>query len=169
MRLHFLHGAGGYDEDRLLARGLAATLGRDLNYTRLPDEDMSLAAWGAIVRDVLGEAALRDLVVAHSFGASVLLRVLAADDIHLPAGAVLLAMPNWGPDGWDVADYAVEGEGGPLSRTPLTLHHCRDDEVVPWQHLDLNAAALPSAKVRLHPTGGHQFTGRIRELAADLR
>lgn len=39
----------------------------------------------------------------------------------------------------------------------ISLHHCRDDEVVPFEHLALNAARLPSATVVEHQRGGHQF------------
>ena len=126
MVLLFLHGAGGYGEDR-----------------------------------ALGD----DFVVAHSFGATMLLHVLAEREREAPGRATLLAMPDWGPEGWNVADYAYTGHE--LTQT-LSLHHCRDDEVVEFEHLALNATRLPGVALHAHDSGGHQFVGLAAEIADDL-
>lgn len=165
-QLLFFHGAGGYVEDRALADGIADALALDLVMPELPDEDMSFAAWASEVRAALSGAAISpdDAVVAHSFGASILLRVLA-DPAWDVSNATLLAMPDWSASGWDVADYAFDG---PEPATRLSLHHCRDDEVVPFDHLALHAARLPSARLLEHASGGHQFVELARVIAADL-
>ncbi len=164
MRLLFLHGAGAQVEDRALADALGEAAGAEVSMPLLPEDDMSFAAWAAPVRRALAAADPDDLLAAHSFGASVLLRVLA-EGATAPPRAVLLAMPDWSSDGWDVADYAFDG---PEPGTALSLHHCRDDEVVPPAHLTLHAARLPSAQVTLHDRGGHQFDGLAGVIAADL-
>ena len=164
MRLLFLHGAGAQVEDRGLADALCGALGAEVSMPLLPEEDMSYAAWGAAVRRALAATDRDDLLVAHSFGASVLLRVLG-EGAAAPARAVLLAMPDWTAAGWDVADYAFDG---PEPGTALSLHHCVDDEVVPHTHLALHAERLPSARVTLHERGGHQFDGLADVIAADL-
>ncbi|MEI2640772.1 MAG: alpha/beta fold hydrolase [Tetrasphaera sp.] len=161
-RLLFVHGAGGYAEDGSLAAGIAAQLGADLVMPRMPNEDMSLTAWSESVRSALATLDTADVLVGHSFGASVLLHVLSGM-ATAPRRAVLLAMPDWGPDGWDVTEYAVTG---PEPNATLTLHHCRDDDVVPFDHLARNAARLPSATVRQYPRGGHQFAGLSDAIAA---
>lgn len=166
MRLLFVHGAGGYDEDRPFAEDLADTLGASLDLPQLPDEDMSVEAWARPLRRGLAALGPADVVVAHSFGASILLHVLGEDLPSAPAKGVLLAMPDWGPQGWGVEDYV---HAGPEPAIHLSLHHCRDDEVVPFAHLALAAAALPSARVHEYPSGGHQFDGRIEAIAADVR
>lgn len=163
MRLLFLHGAGGYDDDRPLADGLGRALGVPVDLPRLPDEDMSLEAWAAPVRAGLTQLGADDLLVGHSFGATVLLHVLAERSWAVRR-ALLLAMPDWGPDGWDVAEYRFTGaEPG----TALSLHHCRDDDVVPCAHLALHAARLPGAQVHEHPAGGHQLDGLAEVIATD--
>lgn len=164
-RLLFLHGAGGYDDDRALAQGLAAALDVPLDLPRLPDDDMSVEAWARPVRRGLDSVGADGLVIAHSFGASILLRVLA-DDGPAVRRATHLAMPDWSPDGWDAPDYAYTGFE---PATSLSLQHCRDDEVVPFAHLALDGARLPNARVEIHPRGGHQFEGLVDEIASGLR
>lgn len=164
MRLFFFHGAGGYDDDQVIADDLGRVLGSPLDVPHLPDEDMSVEAWAAPIRRSLADLGADDVVVAHSFGASILLRVLA-EGVHAPSKVVLLATPNWGPNGWDVEDYVFEG---PEPLSPVSLHHCRDDDEVPFAHLALNAAQLPSARVCEHASGGHQFDGLANAISADL-
>lgn len=161
-RLVFLHGAGGYVDDGPLARGLGQACGAEVELPRLPDDDMSVAAWAVPVRGALAGLDADDRVVGHSFGATVLLHVLA-DGLELAAPVTLLAMPDWGPEGWDVAEY-VPGRVG--AGVPITLHHCRDDEVVEFGHLALAAARLPSARVVAHDRGGHQFEGLAEVIAS---
>ncbi|MCT9819510.1 alpha/beta hydrolase [Microbacterium sp. W1N] len=165
MALLFFHGAGGYDDDLPLASGIAAALGTELIYPALPTDDWGYEDWAAPIRRRVDAVAPDDLVVAHSFGASVLLRVLAERPRTHPARAVLLAMPEWSEAGWDVADYAFRG---PEPATTLSLHHCRDDDVVPFEHIARNAALLPSATRHEHAVGGHQFDGLAAVIAVDV-
>ncbi|MGB5935368.1 MAG: alpha/beta hydrolase [Ornithinimicrobium sp.] len=164
MRLLFIHGAGGYLEDQDLADNLGSSIGATVLMPPLPDENMSFQAWADPVRGALGAMDESDRVIAHSFGASVLLRVLTEGG-RVPKRAVMLAMPDWSPEGWGVAEYAFDG---PDPQLALSLHHCRDDEVVPFAHLATNSSRLPSAQVWPHESGGHQFYGLIAELAQDL-
>ncbi|OUC79990.1 alpha/beta hydrolase [Gordonia lacunae] len=196
-RLFFIHGAGGYVEDGPLADALSAALGATLDMPEFSGDDMSLEAWAAPIREHLAGMEADDLVVAHSFGATVLVHVLAGADQTAPEHVVLLAMPNWGPGGWDVPQYVftdtdtdtdadaatdADADADTDADTPLpevrgaerraskgvALHHCVDDDVVPVEHLDLNAAVLPSATVHRHLAGGHQFDGLAGVLATDV-
>ncbi|MET4076943.1 alpha/beta fold hydrolase [Janibacter sp. UYMM211] len=158
MALLFLHGAGGHDEDQVLVRALREGLAEPVLAPRLPDEDMSHDAWAACVRDAITPQVRT--VVGHSFGGSTVLRMATQADLgvdHL----VLLAAPDWGPKGWDVADYALPDDAAERLDPALrvTLHHCADDEVVPAGHLDLLSARLPAARRVLHDRGGHQLMG----------
>lgn len=165
MVLVFLHGAGGYDDDRLISGALGEELGVEVWQPRLPEEDMSVEAWAAPTRQALGEMSAGDYLVGHSFGATILLSVLAERPRSVPARVLLLAMPDWGATGWGVPEYEVN-DGEPPQR--LSLHHCRDDEVVPFAHLGHWAVRLPSAQLHGHESGGHQFEGLTGDLAADL-
>ncbi|MGA9871298.1 MAG: alpha/beta hydrolase [Rhodococcus sp. (in: high G+C Gram-positive bacteria)] len=164
-RLLFVHGAGGYVDDQPLAEGIGAALGCAVDMPEFAETDMSFEGWATPVRRLLGELTPEDIVVAHSFGATILLRVLAEGTPFAPGRAALLAMPDWGPDGWDFDEYAF---AGPQPDVALSLHHCRDDEVVPFEHLALGRALLPSAQVIDYPSGGHQFVGLDETVARDI-
>jgi predicted alpha/beta hydrolase family esterase len=165
----FLHGAGGYPDDQAMADVISAQLDGPVPMPQLRDEDMSHAAWAAQIATHLGPDV--DTVVGHSFGASTLLKMLTEADLGI-ARLVLLATPDWGADGWDVADYALPSDADRLldPRLRIDLHHCVDDDVVPVDHLGLLAARIPQATVLRHPRGGHQFEdGALDAVVQTLR
>lgn len=129
----------------------------------MPDDDMSVEAWAAPARTCLSTLDSDDVVIGHSFGATILQWVLAERRWALRR-ALLLATPDWSPDGWDVAQYVPFGAEPQME---VALHHCRDDDVVPFDHLALNAVRMPSAHVRQHLQGGHQFNGLVETIAEE--
>ena len=56
------------------------------------------------------------------------------------------------------SDYVVDASAGHIRDLP-TPSELPADEVVPFEHLALNARRLPSAAVVDHRLGGHQFDG----------
>jgi hypothetical protein len=61
------------------------------------------------------------------------------------AGLFLEATPDWGPGGWDYAEFAVP-EGFAATLPPIDrvfLYHSRDDGEVPFRHLAWYAKRLP--------------------------
>lgn len=160
MRLLFLHGAGGEEAGRALAAELAALVGADPLVPSLPAEDFAREAWTAPITQALDGLDAEDLVIGHSFGASMLLHALG-ERPQVPWTVHLLGMPAWGPEGWDVPDYVLApADAERLSGVALHLHHAADDEVVPLAHLDLHTVAFPAASTHRHPVGGHLFNGR---------
>ncbi len=168
MEILFVHGAGGYRDDLPLAGHLGTALDVTVSYPEFPDDDMSAGTWRAGIQrqlDVLGPDMT---VVGHSFGASMALLHLAdCFDGATPLGLVLLAMPYWGSDGWQ-AEYSLPEDAGLPVDLPVRLHHCVDDDTVPVDHMDRHAARLPQALVRRYRSGGHQFEGRMPEVADDV-
>jgi len=118
-------------------------------------------------------ALLRDdaILVGHSLGGSVLLKYLSEQPFHKPiAGLFIVAAPFWGLEDWDVDEYRLtdnfQHQLPPMSR--LVLYHSRNDEVVPFSHLNTYATRLPWATIR-ETQGQHLFRNGLPELIADIK
>lgn len=176
----FVHGAGAgaHREDQRLVDDLAQELGPGftITYPAMPDEeDPRFGPWGDLLAEVMPEPGGDLVLVGHSFGASVLLKTVAAAEVpDQIVGLFLLATPFWGGDGWryegfetlevspELASHLPEG-------LPIFLYHCRDDEIVPFEHLDMFSRVLPQATPRRFGDGGHQLVDRIPVVARDMR
>ena len=54
-------------------------------------------------------------------------------------------------------------------RVPLFFNHGREDEVVPFGHVELFARALPQAVVRRLDGRNHQLNDDLSDVAGDIR
>ena len=52
---------------------------------------------------------------------------------------------------------------------PIFLYHGRNDETVPFAHVELYALAIPRAHVRRLANRDHQLNNDLSELASDIR
>ena len=176
-RVLFVQGAGpgARAEDAALVAGLGAALGPEfeVRYPELPNEAApEAAAWQARIGEELATLGGGALLVGHSAGGANLLMVLARGrPAPEPAGVFLIAVPFCGPGGWDCGDVVLPPDLGTRlpDRVPLFLYHGRDDAVVPFAHVDLNARALPQAVVRHLVGRDHQLNGDLSEVASDVR
>jgi predicted alpha/beta hydrolase family esterase len=171
----FIQGAGqgAYEEDKVLAMSLKQALGPEyeLHYPAMPDEDNApYEQWKQQIERELAAMHGAIILVGHSVGASVLVKVLSEMEVSA-AGVFLIAAPFWGGDGWQYEGYEElmlpKGFATKLPKT-VFLYHCRDDEVVPFDHLRLYAEVIPQATVRALDTGGHQLNNDLSEVAADI-
>lgn len=82
MHTLFIHGAGGFDEDR----PLAAAFGAHASMPRMSDEDMSYESWAGTLRPALAELDDGDLVIAHSLVGCSKIRALPTEEGSLFGG-----------------------------------------------------------------------------------
>ncbi|MCR2816466.1 alpha/beta fold hydrolase [Microbacterium jiangjiandongii] len=174
----FVHGAGrgAYDADARMAASLARHLGHGfpVHLPRLPEEedDADDSGWFAAIDDALTHARQPVVLVGHSAGGYVLLRYLARTAVSAPIAALcLIAVPFPGGDAaWTFDGFELPHD---LDRrlpaaAAVWLYASPDDEVVPFAHRDLYAAAIPRAVTRT-VTGGHQLGDDLRVVADDIR
>jgi hypothetical protein len=111
------------------------------------------------------------LIVGHSFGGSVVLKMLAESPAPTAIRAVFLAsMPWWGPDGWDVPEYALADDfAAHLPDIPIVLYHSVGDPEVSVDQLALYESRLPDAQVRRVPGAQHSFVDGLPVLVNDIR
>ena len=178
-QLLFLQGAGdgAYEEDAKLVASLRRELGAQygIAYPAAPnDGDASYGEWKTFLEAELAKLQGPAVIVAHSVGASTLLKYLSEAKTHTSiAGIFILASPFWGGEGWHYDGYKElmlprDLESKLPKDTQVFAYHCRDDEVVPFDHLALYAEILPHATIHSVQNGGHQFNDDLSQVAQDI-
>lgn len=168
-------GAGTHDEwDNKLVESLRRELGQDheIHYPRMPNEDdPSYAAWKTALESAFETLRAGAIVVGHSVGGTILLKVLAEHRAARSfAGIFLIAAPFVGQGGWSAGDLQIPPDLGARlpGGVPIHFYHGLEDEVAPPSHLDLYARAVPQARVHRLPDRDHQLNGDLSEVAAAI-
>ena len=174
----FVQGGGEdvHDQwDNKLVDSLRSELGPDyeIRYPVMPNEaDPAYAAWKrALEREIaaLGHGAI---VIGHSVGGTILAHALAERTPQTSLGAIcLIAAPFIGAGGWKSDDIEPRSDlAARLPRdVPLFLYQGRNDDTVPFAHIELYARAIPRAHVRRLANRDHQLNNDLSELASDIR
>jgi uncharacterized protein len=158
------------------ARRLDEELGSEyaILFPKLPaPDDPHYAPWSERIGQILDDADQPLVVVGHSLGGSVLLKRLAETGPNESIrGLVLVATPLWGrEEQWELEWALPEGWTGAETELPRTfLFHSRDDEVIPFAHLQRYAELLPGASVHRLEGNGHLFDrGDLSEILDAVR
>ena len=169
-------GEGVHDQwDNHLVDSLTGELGSayEIRYPVMPNEsDPKYAAWKPALLRELAALAPGGIVVGHSVGGTILVNLLAESAPPSRLGAIcLISAPFIGPGGWETDDIEARPDlAERLPRdVPIFLYHGRDDDDVPFAHVELYARALPHAQVRRLAGRDHQLNNRLPEVAADIR
>lgn len=161
-------GKGVHDEwDDKLVESLRRQLGQDyeIRYPRMPNEENpEYAPWKETLERELG--ALRDgaILVGHSVGGTILVRMLSERSAARKLGAIfLIAAPFVGDGGWpsDVFQFPADLGARLPEGVPIHFYHGLEDEIAPPSHVDLYARTVPQAHV-------HRLRGRDHQLNNDL-
>ena len=173
----FFQGGGSkedYEADGKLVASLQSNLGSrySIHYPLLPNDETP--DFGRIKQISHEIAASEDgvILVAHSLGASMLLKCLSETKIKKQiAGVFLLATPFWnGSEDWVKALKLQRDFAKHLDNTiPMYFYHCRDDQEVPFDHLKTYKQHIPWATFREISTGGHQFNNDLTLVAKDIQ
>ncbi len=168
-------GEGAHDEDAVLAANLAEHLGADfsVDFPEMPGEDEpDFELWRPAIGEAIARAEAPVVLVGHSLGGYFLIKYLAEQSVAVPVAAVcVIAAPfpsgdsDWVFDGFNLPDDF--GARMPTDAAVL-LYASEDDEVIPFAHRDLYAAAIPDAVIRT-TSGGHQLGGDLRIVADDIQ
>lgn len=176
-KILFLQGGGeqaDYDEDARIVSTLQSALGSSyqIHYPRLPTEDTPDLGRIAQIKDHVSKSDDGVILVAHSLGASMLLRYLSENKVTRKiAGVFLLATPFWsGSEDWVKAFKLKPKFAQNLPKDiRLYFYHCQDDEVIPFEQFDKYRESVSWATYRELPTGGHQFTDDLSIVVSDIK
>ncbi|MBS1605802.1 MAG: alpha/beta hydrolase [Bacteroidetes bacterium] len=173
----FIQGGGdnGYDADAAMVDSLRQALGDayEVTYPRLhADENTLDFGWPRQIGEKLDDINGDVILVAHSVGASLLLKYLSEVKAPKKIRAVfLLATPYWaGDEDWKKGLKLDEDFAGKLpGQVPIFLYHCLDDTDVSVDDLSTYARKMPHAAIHRLVQGGHQFNNDLRFLAKDIQ
>jgi len=169
-------GEGTHDQwDNKLVDSLGNELGPDydIRYPLMPNEaDPRYPTWKAALERELADLDEGAILIGHSIGGTILINVLAERACEPALGAiVLIAAPFAGQDGWTSEDIKPQPDLGarlPVG-VPVFLYHGTTDGIVPAEHIDLYAKAIPGAHARRLDGRDHQLNNTLSEVAADIR
>ncbi len=167
-------GNGGYEADAKLVASLQNELGKDyeISYPQMPTDATPDFGW---MKQIGKEIAKLDdgvILVAHSLGASLLLKYLSENKISRKiAGIFLISTPFWsGKEEWVQGLKLQENFAGSVPKNSrIFFYHCRDDEEVPFEHLASYREKLPVAAFREIESGGHQLGNNLDLVAKDIK
>jgi predicted alpha/beta hydrolase family esterase len=177
-QLLFVQGGGEGVHDRWdnhLVDSLRRELGPsyEVRYPVMPNEaDPRYAVWKVALERELAVLEPGAIVVGHSLGGTILVHTLAEQTSPPHLGAIcLIATPFIGPEGWESDEIEPRPDlADRLPRdVPIFFYHGRDDDTVPFAHVELYARALPRAQVRRLAARDHQLGNRLPEIATDIR
>ena len=167
---------GAYSADLKLAASLRENLGAGFNvrYPKMPNEDEpSYAVWKQRIVEELKAMGDDAILVGHSIGGSVLIKLLTEEKLEQSVRAVfLVSAPFWYDHEfwrWDEVRLSKNASSRVPKDTPVYLYHGRADQSVPFAHAQMYAKALP--QVILRPLDGrdHQLNDDLSEVADEIR
>ena len=173
----FIQGGGenGYEADAKLVASLRTALGEKYNvdYPQMPSvESLPDFGWLERIGEEISLAKDKIILVGHSLGASMLLKYLSESQVQkIITGIFLIATPFWsGDEDWKQGlklhkDFAVKIQ----KSTPIFFYQCKDDKVVPVDHLELYKKNLPQATICILESGGHQLNNDLSLIAKDIK
>lgn len=172
----FIHGGGngGFEADKKMAASLQKALGEGyqvVNPQMHTDESAPDFGWLKQIGEEINKLPNNSILVAHSLGASMLLKCLSENKISKTiAGIFLLATPFWsGDEDWMQGLKLRQDFAGNLPQdSPIFFYHCRDDEEIPFVHLEHYKQKLPWATFREIETGGHQLSNKLNLVTKDI-
>lgn len=173
----FIQGGGddGYHADQALVDSLRKVLGKEytISYPELSSDDsLPDFGWPKQIEEKITGYKDDFVLVAHSFGASMVLKYISENKTpkHI-TGIFLLATPFWdGKEDWqtgfmlqpDFADRLPEN-------IPMYFYHCKDDEEVPFVQFERYKQQIKQATFHESKTGGHQFDHDLRKVGNDIK
>jgi predicted alpha/beta hydrolase family esterase len=173
----FVHGGGegAYAEDAKLAARLGEKLGPGyaVSVPKMPNEaNPDYEVWKRRILEELAAMNEGAVVVGHSIGGSILVKIVSEGDLgRSAAGLFLVSTPFWYDHEvwrWKEVELPTDAAARVPRDLPLFFYHGRADEVVPFSHLDRYAKAFPGAV--FHPLSGrnHQLNDDMTEVARDI-
>lgn len=112
------------------------------------------------------------ILIGHSLGASVILKFLSEEKYsnHIEA-LFLVSTPFWKKKDSQIEEFVLQKnfELKLKDLLPIYFYHSKEDEWVPFSHLDIYSKALPQATIRVLEGHEHEFASGLPRLVEDIK
>ncbi|MEO5995362.1 MAG: alpha/beta hydrolase [Chitinophagaceae bacterium] len=168
-------GDGGYEADKALVNSLQENLGNEynINYPEIkPNESKSDFGWTQQIDKEIFKTKGDIIIVAHSFGASMILKYFSENPANKKIeGVFLVSTPFWsGSEDWKIGLKLKENFAEKLpNEVSIFFYHCEDDEEMPFSHLNEYKQNVTQATFRKIKSGGHQLDNDLTLVASDIK
>lgn len=168
-------GNGGYEADAKLVTSLQKELGTayEVHYPCMQvDEAASDFGWLRQIGKEMDSIKEEVILVAHSLGASMLLKYLSEHEVKNQIGGIfLISTPFWnGEEDWVQGLKLQKGFADKLPKDiPIFFYHCKDDGDISFDHFLLYKQKLPQATFCEITKGGHQLDNDLTRVAKDIK
>jgi predicted alpha/beta hydrolase family esterase len=164
-------GEGSYDLVSYLKKELSGE--NEIHYPIIDDPDApTYKMWKKLLSTEFKTINQPVILVGHSLGGSMLLKYLSEERPQITILALfLVSTPLWGKNGWDVEDFVLQENFESELRhiNKVFLYHCKEDAIVPFEHLNFYKRAFPNSTVRVLNGTDHAFADGLPELVDDIR
>jgi predicted alpha/beta hydrolase family esterase len=162
----FIQGGGdnGYKADATLVQNIQNELGKDYHVLypkQKTDETAPDLGWIKQIEDEINKAGDAVIIIAHSLGASLLLKYLSENKVTTNiSGVFLLATPFWsGDEDWKQGLKLRDDFPDKLPKAiPLFFYHCRDDKEVPFEQFKSYKELITDGHFHEFESGGINLT-----------
>jgi predicted alpha/beta hydrolase family esterase len=138
----------------------------------MPNEsEPDYTTWKDAIAEELTRLGAGAVLVGHSIGGSIVIKWLCEGEMPPLAAVFLVAAPFWRDDEiwrWEEVRLPPDASARLPASMPLFLYHGRDDEVVPYSHVEMYAEMFPQAIVRGLRARNHQLNDDLSEVARDI-
>lgn len=173
----FIQGGGedGYSADKLMVVSLRKALGESytIHYPELTsDESAPDFGWLQQIETEISKSKDDVIIVAHSLGASMLLKCLTEHAVSKRIdGIFLIATPFWnGNEDWQKGLMLQNNFTEKLpANIPLFFYQTKDDKEVPYEHFERYKSKVKYARFQEFEQGGHQLNNDLQVVADDIR
>jgi predicted alpha/beta hydrolase family esterase len=149
---------------------LHKSLGPDfrIRHPKMPDAgNPRYNEWKECIRQEIKAAAMPVILLGHALGGSILLKLFSQEPVpENVSGIILFGVPFWGAEDWKFEEFEIDEQSCSRLRKVqhICLLHSRDDEQIPYAHLEMYQRALPDVRVKTLSGIDHSYSGAVVEI-----
>ena len=164
-------GQGSHDFVEWLSKSLGN--GYEIQCPIIEDpEAPEFSMWKSMFNHKLANLTGEVILIGHSLGGSMLLKYISEEETNLRIkGLLLISVPYWGRDGWNVNDFTLKGnfQNHLPELRKVHLYHCLNDPIVPCDHMKHYQTHFTDAIAHQLSGNDHAFKNGLQKVVETIK